>query len=161
MRREATPLPGKLLAVSAFAAASFAAAVLGGLATTATTDSAWFRSLETPSWYPPSAAFGIVWTVLYVMVAASGAIAWRRGAPAPALSAWAVQILNLAWTLIFFGLRRPGWALAEIVVLLVAIGVTLAMFLRVDRIAAWLLVPYLAWVPFATTLNGAICWLNR
>jgi tryptophan-rich sensory protein len=162
LRRRSLSPSRQLAVVALFLLATFAAAGLGSIATAGTTDSAWFRALDKPSWYPPSATFGVVWTVLYVMIAASGAIAWRRGAPPSALTAWVVQLaLNLGWTTVFFGLRLPGWALVEIVVLLAAIAITIALFWPVDRLASWLLVPYLAWVAFASVLNGAICWLNR
>jgi translocator protein len=75
---------------------------------------------------------------------------------------WLVQIgLNLAWSVIFFGLRRPGWALAEIVVLAAAIAWAIRAMWPVDKRAAAFMVPYLAWVGFATALNAAIVWLNR
>jgi tryptophan-rich sensory protein len=140
-----------------FAAGSLAAAVLGSVATSGTTDSAWFRALDKPAWYPPDQAFGIVWSILYVMIAVAGALAWRSGAPRAAIVAWWVQMgLNLGWSVIFFGLRRPGWALAEIVVLLAAIVVTIVLTRPADGRAAALLVPYAAWVAFATSLNAAI-----
>lgn len=148
-------------ALAGFAGAALAAAGLGSLATSATVGSEWFRGLAKPSWYPPSATFGIVWTVLYVMIAVAGVRAWRRGAPPVALGLWGVQMaLNLGWTLVFFGLRRPGWAVAEIVVLLLAIVATMVAFRPVDRLATWLLAPYLAWVGFATALTIAIAAAN-
>lgn len=159
--RADAPAGRQVLAILGFAGAALAAAGLGSLATSATTDSEWFRDLDTPSWYPPSATFGIVWTVLYVMIAVSGLRAWRRGAPPLALGLWGAQMaLNLGWTLVFFGLRRPGWAVAEIVVLLLAIVATMAVFRPVDRLATWLLAPYLAWVGFATALTIAIAVAN-
>lgn len=155
--RRTSSLPQEVIAALAFAAAALAAAVLGSVATAGSTDSEWFRALDKPSWYPPSAAFGIVWTVLYVMIAVSGFLAWRAGAGRPALTWWGVQMaLNLAWSVVFFGLRRPGWAVVVIVALAGAIVATIAAFRRSDRLSAGLLVPYLAWVLFASTLNVAI-----
>jgi tryptophan-rich sensory protein len=146
---------------TAFAAAAFAAAGIGSIATSGTTDSAWFAALERPPWYPPSWAFGTVWTVLYVMIAWSGFLAWRAGAGARAISIWGGQMaLNLAWTLVFFGARRPGWAVLVIALLGAAIVATIDAFHRVDRTASLLLAPYLAWVAFAATLNVAIVMLN-
>lgn len=149
------------IAAAGFGFAAVLAAGLGGLATSGSTDSAWFRSLDKPAWYPPASAFGIVWTVLYVMIAVSGYLAWRAGADRRAIGWWGAQMsLNLAWSVVFFGLRSPGWAMAVIVGLAVAIAVTIREFARVDRKAAWLLAPYLAWVLFASTLNAGIVALN-
>jgi tryptophan-rich sensory protein len=151
------PAGRQVLAILVFAGAALTAAGLGSLATSATVDSAWFDALDKPSFYPPGSAFGMVWTVLYVMIAVSGFRAWRAGAAPVALGLWGVQmVLNLGWTLVFFGLRRPGWAVAEIVVLAAAIVATMAAFRPVDRMATWLLAPYLAWVAFATALTVAI-----
>ena len=144
-----------------FVLAAVLAAGLGGIATSGSTDSTWFRTLDKPPWYPPSSAFGIVWTVLYVMIAASGYLAWRAGADRRAIGWWGAQMaFNLAWSVVFFGLRAPGWAMAVIVLLAAAIVMTIRFFARVDRPAAWLLAPYLAWVVFASTLNAAIVAVN-
>lgn len=159
--RGAHPVGQHLLALGVFALAAVLAAGLGGIATAGSTDSAWFRALDKPVWYPPSSAFGIVWSVLYVMIAVSGYLAWRAGAARVALGWWGAQMaLNLAWSVVFFGLRSPGWAMVVIVALAVAIVGTMRSFARVDRPAAWLLAPYLAWVLFASTLNAAIVALN-
>jgi benzodiazapine receptor len=164
-----TPVTGKTnrswthagLAALVFGGAAALAAVLGSLATSDTVDSAWFESLDKPPWYPPSSAFGIVWTILYVMIAVAGWRAWASGATVRELTPWGVQMaLNLAWSLVFFGLQRPGLAIVIIVALAGAIGATIAAFWSRDRIAAWLLVPYLAWVLFASTLNIAIAAMN-
>ncbi len=156
------PLPRADLGVpAAFVAATIAAVALGGAATGSSTQSAWFADLEKPSWYPPPATFGIVWTPLYVAIAASAVLAWRAGAPKRVLVRWWVQlVLNVAWSVLFFGLRRPGWALAEIVVLFASILATIEGFRRYDRRAALLLVPYAAWVAFAALLNGSIVTRN-
>jgi len=145
---------------------------LGWLALSAATASvgifvrpgAWYRTLEKPAWTPPDAAFGPVWTVLYVLMAIAAWRVWRAGGfgeAGGALSLYLVQIaLNALWSVLFFGLHRPGWAFAEIVVLAVAITATIVAFARVDRLAAALLVPYLAWATFAAVLNGTIWRLN-
>jgi tryptophan-rich sensory protein len=108
--------------------------------------------------------FGPVWTVLYVMIAVSGWLAWRGRGGADmraAMTVYAVQLgLNLAWSFIFFGGRMIGLALADIVVLFCVICVNAVLFWRRDRIAGWLLVPYAAWVGFASLLNFAIWRLN-
>jgi tryptophan-rich sensory protein len=148
-------------AAVACAAAVTLVSVVGSLVTQPAVDSSWFDQLDKPSWYPPNALFGQVWTVLYVLIAIAGYRAWRHGAPTSTLALYGVQLaLNLAWSVIFFGLRSPGWALVEVVVLFAAIAVVLVRFWAVDRIAGALFVPYLAWVLFATALTSAIVALN-
>jgi tryptophan-rich sensory protein len=105
--------------------------------------------------------FGPVWTVLYIAIAVAGWLVWRRVGWGPALGAYAVQLaLNAAWTPLFFGAGAYGLALAEILVMWLAIGVTVVLFWRVSRPAAVMLVPYWAWVTYATALNFAIWRLN-
>jgi tryptophan-rich sensory protein len=108
--------------------------------------------------------FGPVWTVLYLMIAVAGWRVWRRRGEAGAglaLGAWGVQLaLNLGWSLLFFGARMIGLALAEIAILLAAILVTATLFWRIDPLAGALLAPYALWVGFATVLNAALWWLN-
>lgn len=118
---------------------------------------AWFDGLTKPSTYPPPQAFGIVWTVLYVLmgVAVSMVVA-ARGASGrtAALIAFAVQlVLNLSWSPVFFAAHQITGALALIVVLDLAAIATIALFWRVRPVAALLLAPYLAWLLFATLLN--------
>lgn len=146
-----------LLGLVPFALVAVAVAGLGSVATSGTVDSAWFDALPKPSWYPPSATFGIVWTILYAGIAVAGWLAWRADADRLTLALWGGQMaLNLGWTLVFFGLRRPGWAVAEILVLLAAVVVTGVGLGRFDRRAGLLFVPYAAWVAFATALTIAI-----
>lgn len=123
----------------------------------------YFRRLRKPSWAPPPAAFGPVWTALY---ATAGIAAWlvaRSGrGSAGALSAWGVQLaLNATWTPIFFGLRAPALALANIGLLWGALAGTIVAFWSRRRVAGALLLPYLGWVTFATALNYAIWRRNR
>ncbi len=119
----------------------------------------YYARLDKPSWAPPPWLFGPVWTVLYAMIGVAAWLVARRGEPGggKALGLWGVQLaLNAAWTPIFFGLRAPGFALAEIVLMWVAIaGTTVAFFTRRTAAGA-LLLPYLAWVTFATLLNFEI-----
>jgi tryptophan-rich sensory protein len=140
--------------------ACFAAAALGGFFM----PGEWYSSLQKPSWNPPGWIFGPVWTALYTMMAVAAWLVWKRGgftAQRRPLTTFLVQLaLNAAWTPLFFGLHRPGLAFAEILLLWLAIIATLAAFRRVSRIAAWLLVPYLAWVSFAAALNFALWRLN-
>ena len=123
---------------------------------------AWYDALVKPSWNPPAWVFGPVWTTLYLMIAAAGWLVWRRGAEGrTALLFWGVQLaLNAVWTLLFFGLHRPGWALLDIA----ALGLSILAFVwtawPASRAAALLFVPYLLWVGFATALNAALWRLN-
>ena len=138
---------------------------LGGIAT-ASSIPTWYRTLEKPTWNPPDWIFGPAWTLLYILMGVALWLVWRLGWDNPqvrrALLLFGVQLLfNLLWSLIFFGLRRPDWALLEIVVLWVLILATAAQFYRLQPIAGWLLVPYQLWVTFAAALNAAIWWLNR
>jgi tryptophan-rich sensory protein len=126
----------------------------------------WYPTLVRPSFAPPSWVFGPVWTALYLMMGFAAWLVWRKAGSDPAgrvaLGLFAVQlVLNGLWSLLFFGLRAPGLALIEIVVLWVAIAAMRRGFWRVDAAAGWLLVPYLAWVTFATALNAGFWWLNR
>lgn len=125
---------------------------------------AWYPRLEKPSWTPPNWVFGPVWTTLYILMAVAAWRVWRpdgfRAAPV-ALTLFVAQLmLNGAWSYLFFGRRDIGVALAEIVVLWVAILATLLAFWRRDRIAGGLLIPYLAWVTLATALNFEIWRMN-
>ena len=146
-----------------FLVLAFAAAAAGG-AVTATSVHGWYQGLAKPAFNPPDWLFAPVWSVLYVMIALAGWRLWRRRTAARALAAlrwWAVQLaFNLGWSFVFFGARLPGAALADIALLLGAIGGTIGLAARVDRAAAWLLAPYLAWVSFAAVLNAAIWYLN-
>ncbi|GAA1502865.1 TspO/MBR family protein [Nocardioides humi] len=156
----ASPSPAReWLALLPFAAAVAVVAVLGGLAASSSGET--YRSLDLPVFAPPAWVFGPVWTVLYVLIAVAGWLAWRAGAGALGVGAWVVQLLlNLAWTPLFFAADRYGWALVDIVALLAAIVVVIVLFARVARAAAWLLAPYLLWVGFATALNAGILALN-
>ena len=117
----------------------------------------WFSDLVKPSLYPPPAAFGIVWSLLYVMIGfALVLVITARGAPGrnAAIAAFVVQLaLNLAWSPLFFGMHQIVNALVLLVVLDLAVVLTVMMFRKVRPLAALLLVPYLAWCLFATLLN--------
>ncbi len=124
----------------------------------------WYAALNKPAWNPPAWIFGPVWTALYAMMAVAAWLVWKRGgfaAHRQALTLFLIQlVLNASWTPLFFGLHRPGVAFVEIIFLWLAIAATLAAFCPINRVAAWLLAPYLAWVSFATVLNFAIWRLN-
>ncbi|ELZ40331.1 TspO and MBR like protein [Halorubrum californiense DSM 19288] len=134
-----------------------------------TTQSAWFTALELPGFYPPGWAFGVVWPILYALLGAAAALVYlagrdrgaSRGRVRTALVLFGVQLaVNVAWSPVFWGLERPDLGLAILVVLLPLVVATIRAFERVDRRAAALLLPYLAWVCFATALNYAIWTLN-
>lgn len=124
----------------------------------------WYPTLQKPEWNPPASVFGPVWTTLYVLMGVAAWRVWRRHPETevrPALRLFGVQLLlNAAWSGLFFGLRAPGWAFLELLVLWAAILATTLQFRRLDRPAAWLLAPYLAWVSFAGVLNFTIWRLN-
>lgn len=124
----------------------------------------WYAVLKKPAWNPPAWLFGPVWTVLYIMMAVAAWLVWRRGgwtAQRGPLRLYLGQLaLNAAWSPLFFGLKMPGLAFAEILLLLAAIVVTALAFRRVSPAAAWLFVPYIAWVAFASFLNFTLWRLN-
>ncbi len=141
----------------------FGVAALGGYWTTLGLTT-WYPGLKKPAWNPPNAVFGPVWTVLYTLMALSAWQIWCHAGFAVArvpLILFALQLLlNLAWTGLFFGLRRIDLAAVDIVVLWGAILATLVTSGSVTRIASALLVPYLLWVSFAAALNIEIWRLN-
>lgn len=123
----------------------------------------WYAGLRKPPLTPPGWVFPPVWTTLYLAIAVAGWLVWRerRRVDAPLLL-WGTQLaLNAAWSPLFFGLQRPGLALIEILVLLAAVGATAVAFFRVRRLAGWLLVPYAAWIAFASYLTAGVWVLNR
>ena len=144
------------LALVLFIVAAFAAAAVGGVATGSSVTT-WYLTINKPSWNPPGWVFGPVWSALYLMMAVAAWRVWLRrtepGAPLT-LRLWFVQLgLNLLWSVLFFGLRRPDLALLEIVLLWSVLAVLQFRLARFDRPAALLWAPYLAWVSFATFLN--------
>ena len=140
--------------------------VIGGLggAVTASSVNDWYPTLNKPSFNPPNWVFGPVWTALYVMMGVAAWRVWRaadRNTARAPLTVFALQLaVNLGWSVAFFGLRDPGLAVAVILALDLLVLGTALMFRRVDRVAEWLLVPYLAWIAFATILNIAVWHLN-
>ena len=148
-------LPRTLTAVAA-------TAVVGSLGTDVS--SAWYRSLDTPPWQPPGPVFGLVWTPLYGLVAAGSARALDRATGserrALARSLGANLVLNAGWSWFFFRAHRPALALAEVVVLEVSTVDLVRRAHHVDAAAGRTLVPYAAWVGFATALTAAIARRN-
>ena len=125
----------------------------------------WYAGLQKPSWNPPPWIFGPVWSALYVMMAVAAWSVWRRGGfgrnRGPLLLFLLQLLLNALWSPLFFGLRLPGLALVDLVLLWVVLFVTLIRFWKVNTFAGALLVPYLAWVTFAGMLNLTLWLLNR
>ena len=137
-------------------------AVAGGVLTTI---GPWYQSLRRPDWKPPDWAFGPIWTTIFTLAAISAVLAWNADASperrSALLVAYAVNaVLNIAWSAIFFRMRRPDWALAEVVLLWLSILALILVTLRVSTLGAVLLLPYLAWVGIAAVLNRAIVRLN-
>jgi translocator protein len=137
------------------------AAVLGSLWTTPALRP-WYASLSKPSWTPPNWLFGPVWTILYVAMAIAAWRVWQKvGLTAVPMQLFVLQLLlNVGWSAVFFRLRSPGLAFAEIVMLWLAILATSIGFWKVVPAAGWLLLPYLIWVSYATALNFSIWRLN-
>ncbi len=118
----------------------------------------WYSVITKPEWVPPNSLFGPVWTVLYIFIAIAGWRLWDHG---NLRILWLVQIaLNALWTPLFFGLHRPGWAFACIAMLVVTTLILIVKAWPKDKLSASLLIPYLAWISFASALNFTIWNLN-
>ncbi|SMO45268.1 TspO/MBR family protein [Fodinibius sediminis] len=125
----------------------------------------WYAQLNKPFFNPPNWVFGPVWTLLYTLMGVGAAGIWQVGLDQSrvkrSLSIFGIQlILNGIWSFLFFGLKKPLLAFLEILLLLVAIVMTMYQFKKIKPWAAWLLLPYLLWVAFASILNYAIILLN-
>ena len=125
----------------------------------------WYKSLNQSPLTPPSWVFPIAWTFLYALIVASGVVFLSARAAAAVRSAGffyycEAWVLNISWTQIFFRFRRPGMSFVVILGMLAFIALNIRAFYPVSRLAAWLLVPYLAWVSFAAYLNGYIVFMN-
>ena len=142
----------------------FGAAAIGSWFTAASVKT-WYPTLRKPTGTPPAWVFGPVWSTLYVLMATAAWLVWRQRAAADVtapLALFFTQLaLNAAWSVVFFGLRRPGLALLEILILLAAIIATVANFVLLSRPAFWLMTPYVAWVSYASFLNFGIWRLNK
>jgi benzodiazapine receptor len=145
--------------------AALAAMAVAGLGALMTDLGPWYRSLVQPSFQPPDWAFGPAWTTIFALAAVAGVTAWRE-APDRASREWLLALfalngfLNVLWSLLYFRLHRPDWALYEVAFLWLSVLVLIVVLGRYSRRAAWLLVPYLAWVAFAAALNLASVQLN-
>jgi tryptophan-rich sensory protein len=143
-------------------ACAFAVGLIGGLATDI---GPWYAHLVKPSWQPPDWLFGPVWTTIYALVVIAAVRGWRRSSPG-AQREWMLVLfaanafVNVLWSLLFFRLQRPDWALLDVGVLWSSVLALVILLGRVDRPGGLLLVPYLAWVSFASFLNLTIVVLN-
>lgn len=170
-RRLAPSRRGKWAAALGFAIASAAASGLGSLVyargrgrRSKAAQDRWFRGLKKPPFNPPNWVFGPVWTTLYTLATVSAYRVWRQPSSPErtrALALWGVKTaLNTAWTPLLFGLHRPGWAFADLGALATTAGAYTARAYEVDRTAARLMYPYLAWLGFAGAVNEEIARRN-
>ncbi|MBI5128786.1 MAG: tryptophan-rich sensory protein [Rhodopseudomonas palustris] len=143
-----------------------AVALLVGLLGGSLTDTGiWYQSLIKPWWQPPDWAFGPAWTVIFALAAMSAAYAWR-GARTRAQREWVVGLFaangffNVLWSMLFFTVQRPDWALLEVPLLWLSVLAGIVVFWRSARIASYYLLPYLLWVSFAAYLNWTVVQLN-
>ncbi len=125
----------------------------------------WYAELTKPALNPPTWVFGPAWTMLYILMGVALFLIWQKGLREKriktALAVFAVQLLlNTLWSVVFFGLQSPGWALLNIAVLWAAILWTIVVFYKISKPASYLLVPYILWVSFALYLNYSIWVLN-
>jgi len=137
-----------------------------GSAVTMPNIAGWYKDLPKPSFSPPNAVFGPVWTVLYFLMAISAFLVSLKGVEKPivrrALAVFGIQLcLNFLWSLTFFGFQNPGNAFLVIIVLWLTIIWTMIRFWKIQRVASVLLLPYLLWVSFASYLNYSIYLLWR
>ena len=157
-----SPRSRQIPALIGFIGAAFIAGAIGSWATFPNVRD-WFPLLQKPSWNPPGWLFGPVWTTLYGLMGLAIWRAWRAGGPAASrlVRLYFVQLFfNALWSVLFFGLKQPAWALADILVLWgLLIWLQVGLW-RSDRLAGALWVPYVLWVSFATALNAAIVRLN-
>lgn len=152
----------KLKPIIIAAVAAMAVAGIGGLMTDI---GPWYLGLAKPSWQPPDWLFGPAWTLIFSLAAASGVIAWRD-APSQARREWMLALfalngfLNVLWSLLFFKLKRPDWALMEVGFLWLSVALLMVVLGQYSRKAGWLLAPYLVWIAFAAFLNWTTVRLN-
>jgi len=138
-------------------AACFVAASTGGVFK----PGVWYDNLSKPSWNPPNWLFPVAWLQLYIMIAFAGWLVWMQVGFGSPFWVWVAQlVLNSTWSVLFFGVRQLRWAFIESTILWSAILSCVLLFAPVSVAAAWLMVPYLAWVSFACLLNWKMWQLN-
>ncbi len=139
--------------------------LVAGVGATMTDTTGWYETLNKPSWNPPPAAFGLIWTIVFTLIVFAGVTAWRatpdRSASEMLIGLFALNgFFNTMWTVLFFQLRRPDWAMIELVFFWISIVTLIVVFGRYSRAAALLLMPYVIWVTIAGVLNWQIIQLN-
>jgi translocator protein len=125
----------------------------------------WYQALKQPEWKPPDWAFGVIWSSIFVLIGIAGVLAWRRAShPAQRVQILALFFLNsifhVIWSLLFFTMKRPDWALIELVFLWLSIAALILTFWKISRLASLLMLPYIVWVTIAGFLNYANIVLN-
>ncbi len=148
--------------LAAAIAITLAAAAIGSVATFQSIPT-WYATLNKPALNPPNWVFGPVWTTLYVLMAVSAYLVWNSKSrqKREALAIYGFQlILNVAWSIAFFGSKSPFYGLVVIIALWLAIAATIVKFNKISGQASWLLIPYMAWVSFALYLNYSVWLLN-
>ena len=127
----------------------------------------WYPTILKPSFNPPNWVFMPVWTLLFILMGVAAGLVWdkikeQNEEVKKALGFFLIQLaLNAIWSYLFFGLKNPMLALIEIALLFLMIYETYLKFIKINKIAGYLLIPYMAWVAFAAILNASIWWLNR
>lgn len=145
--------------------AAMAALIVAAGGATITDLGPWYQGLAQPPWAPPGWLYGVAWTLIFALAAMASLTAWRA---APTVKARTNVIglfafngfLNVLWSLLFFRVQRPDWALVEVGLLWLSIALLIVYWGRFSRLAAWLLLPYIGWVSVAAALNAAIVQLN-
>ncbi|MBF7092316.1 tryptophan-rich sensory protein [Flavobacterium sp. ALJ2] len=156
----------KITRILAVVVTCLAIGYFSGIVTRSSIDT-WYPTLVKPSFNPPNWVFAPAWSLLYLLMGVAAGLVWDRieyekEAVKNALVFFAIQLaLNALWSYLFFGLMNPLLALIEIFVLWLMIYETLLKFIKINKVAGYLLVPYLLWVSFATILNASIWWLNK
>jgi tryptophan-rich sensory protein len=144
------------MGLAAWLVLTFTAAAIGAIASLHAAE--FYAQLVRPSWAPPAGVFGPVWTVLYALMGVAVWLVWRvPGRHASAIALFIVQLAaNALWSWLFFAWHRGAVAAAEVLLLLMLIAATACAFWRINRLAAWLLLPYLLWVAFASALTWSV-----
>jgi len=157
----------KIASFPKLAAAILSCVILGSLGSlvTITGPGSWYASLQKPFFTPPSWVFAPVWITLFTLMGIALYLVWESGRERrevrTALAVFCGQFaLNVLWSFLFFGLRSPLYGLVDILLLWMMIAATIVLFHRVQKTAAYLLIPYIAWVSLATALNGAVYLMN-
>lgn len=156
----------KITRILAVVVTCLAIGYFSGIVTRSSVDT-WYPTLVKPSFNPPNWVFAPAWSLLYLLMGVAAGLVWDRieyekEAVKKALVFFAIQLaLNALWSYLFFGLMNPLLALLEVFVLWLMIYETLLKFIKINKVAGYLLVPYLLWVSYATVLNASIWWLNK